>query len=163
MTDADHETMNCLNRLQVTRLSGPILNLCIQAQTPTDTAKAKSAGIESMINAPTQITTKRSLLDTTPQELLKDFIGIEEADAELNKKYQLVVPPSGLGISVVVALVVVAMMLLTFVILKAEDMLGSSEAYWEFFTAEILIVLGTNAAIISLIKVLRFRKINMQL
>ena len=161
MTDADHKTMNCLKRLQVTQLSRPILNLCIQAQTPTDTAKAKSTGIEPVIDAPTQIATKLSSLDTTPQESLKDFSEIKEADAdELNKKYQLAVPPSGLGISVVITLVLAAMTLLAFVILKAKDMLGSSEAYWRFFTAEILILLGINAAVFNLIKVLRFRKIN---
>ena len=67
-------------------------------------------------------------------------------------------PPNGLEISVLLTLVVSATTMLAFVILKAEDMLDSSEAYWSFFAAGIIILLGINAVIVNLIKVLRFKK-----
>jgi hypothetical protein len=59
---------------------------------------------------------------------------------------------------VVITLIVAALTMLAFVILKAEDMMDSSEAYWGFFAAAILILIGINAVVINLIKVLRFKK-----
>jgi len=70
------------------------------------------------------------------------------------------VPPNGLEINVVITLVVAAITMLAFVILKAEDMLDPSLAYWVFLAAAILMLLGINAVIINLIKVLRFKKID---
>ena len=67
-------------------------------------------------------------------------------------------PPNGLELSIVFTLVVAASAVLAFVILKAEDMLNSPEAYWGFLVAGILILLGINAVIMTLVKLLRFRK-----
>jgi hypothetical protein len=157
--DADQEIINCLKRLQIIHLTRPILDLCIQAQTPNDLSKAKSAGIESLIYIPDHITTKLNSLSATLDQSLKNFIDIKETDPEeLNKKHNLVVPPNGLELSVVITLVVAAFTMLAFIILKAEDMLGSSEAYYGFFTAGITLLLGINAIIINLIKLLRFKK-----
>lgn len=66
-------------------------------------------------------------------------------------------PPSALEASVVLTLSCAVITMLAFVILKAENMLDSSEAYWGFLTAGILVLLGINATIVNLIKLLRFR------
>lgn len=157
--NSDQEIINCLKRLQIITLTKPILNLSIQAQTPMELNKAKSAGVESVIDIPDGVSKKLNSLGTALECSQKDFTEIAETDAEeLNKKFNLVVPPNGLEISVVLTLVVAAFTILAFVILKAEDMLGSSEAYWGFFVAAILILLGINAVIINLVKLLRFKK-----
>ena len=115
--------------------------------------------MESIIDIPDQVSRKLNSLETALESALKDFTEIKETDAgELNKKLNLVVPPTGLEISVVLTLVVAAFTTLAFVILKAEDMMGSPEAYWGFFGAGILILLGINAVIINLVKLLRFKK-----
>lgn len=159
VNEADQEIIDYLKRLQNIKLTRRILALCSQAQTPADVNESKRAGVDSIIDLPATVSAKLSSLDTTFQESLKNFNEIKEADAEeLNKKYKLVVPPNGLEISLVITLVVAAITMLAFVILKAEDMLDSSVAYWGFLTAGILILLGINAVIINLIKVLRFKK-----
>jgi hypothetical protein len=155
----DQAVINFLKRLQVITLTKPILNLCVQAQTPSELSRAKSAGIESIIDIPVHISAKLNSLGTTLEQSLKNFTDIKEAEAEeLNRKFNLVVPPSGLEISVVITIVVSAFTMLAFILLKADDMLGSSEAYWGFFAAGIMILLGINAVVINLIKVLRFKK-----
>lgn len=157
--DANQEVLNSLKRLQIINLTRPILHLCIQVQTPHDLTKAKSAGVESIIAIPDQISAKLNSLAAILDKSLKEITDIKEVDAEeLNKKFNLVEPPHGLEISIVLTLVVAATAMLAFVILKAENMLGSSEAYWGFLTAGIMILIGVNAIIINLIKVLRFKK-----
>lgn len=157
--DDDQTIINCLKRLQVITLTRPILDLCIQAQSPSELTRAKSAGVESIINIPVQVSAKLDSLGTTLNQSLKDFTEVKETDAEeLNRKFNLVAPPNGLEISVVITIVVSALTMLAFILLKAEDMLGSSEAYWGFFTAGIMILLGINAVFINLFKILRFRK-----
>jgi hypothetical protein len=159
INNSDQEIINWLKRMQIITLTRPILELSIRAQTPLELSKAKSAGVESLIDIPDQISRKLNSLGTALESSLNDFTEIKETSTEeLNKKFNLVVPPTGLEISVVLTLVVAAFTVLAFVILKAEDMLGSPEAYWGFFSAGILILLGVNAVIINLIKLLRFRK-----
>jgi len=159
INDANQEIINGLKRLQIITLTKPILELCIRVQTPLELNAAKRAGVESLINIPDQISKKLNSLGTSLKSSLKDFTEIKETDAEeLNKKFNLVVPPNGLELSVVLTLVAAASAMLAFIILKAEDMLGSPVAYWGFFSAGILILLGINAVVINLIKLLRFRK-----
>ena len=159
INDADKEIIDWLKRLQIIALTKPILLLSIQAQTRLELNNAKSAGVESIIDIPDQVSRKLNSLETALESALKDFTEIKETDAgELNKKLNLVVPPTGLEISVVLTLVVAAFTTLAFVILKAEDMMGSPEAYWGFFGAGILILLGINAVIVNLVKFLRYRK-----
>lgn len=159
INDADKEIIDWLKRLQIIALTKPILFLSIQAQTRLELNNAKSAGVESIIDIPDQVSRKLNSLGTALESALKDFTEIKETDAgELNKKLNLVVPPTGLEISVVLTLVVAAFTTLAFVILKAEDMMGSPEAYWGFFGAGILILLGINAVIVNLVKFLRYRK-----
>lgn len=159
INDSDKEIIHWLKRLQIIALTKPILFLSIQAQTPLELNNAKSAGVESIIDIPDQVYRKLNSLETALESALKDFTEIKETDAgELNKKLNLVVPPTGLEISVVLTLVVAAFTTLAFVILKAEDMMGSPEAYWGFFGAGIFILLGINAVIVNLVKFLRFRK-----
>ena len=159
INDADKEIIDWLKRLQIIALTKPILFLSIQAQTRLELNNAKSAGVESIIDIPDQVSRKLNSLETALESALKDFTEIKETDAgELNKKLNLVVPPTGLEISVVLTLVVAAFTTLAFVILKAEDMMGSPEAYWGFFGAGILILLGINAVIVNLVKFLRYRK-----
>ena len=157
--DTNQEAMNYLKRLQIITITKPILTLGIQAQTIQDLNRAKAAGIESLIELPSHISTKLNALATTLEESDRNFNEVKEADAEeLCKKFSLVVPPNGLELSVALTLIVAAVTTLAFVILKAEDMLNSSEAYWGFLVAGILILLGINAVIINLVKLLRFRK-----
>jgi hypothetical protein len=157
--NSDQEIINWLKRMQIITLTRPILELSIRAQTPLELNKAKSAGVESLIYIPDQISRKLNSFETALKSSIKDFTEIKETSAEeLNKKFNLVVPPNGLEISVVLTLVVAAFTILAFVILKSEDMLGSPEAYWGFFGAGILTLLGINAIIINLIKLLRFKK-----
>lgn len=157
--DADQEIMDYLKRLQIITLTKPILALCAQVQMPQDINKVKAAGIDSIVRLPDQTLAKLNSLGKVLEESLKHFIEIKEVDAEeLNKKLNLVVPPTGLEISVVLTLVVAAFTMLAFIMMKAEDMLGSSEAYWGFFAAGIVILFGINAVIINLIKLLRFKK-----
>ena len=157
--NSDQEITNSLKRLQVITLTKHILYLCVQAQTPVELNKAKSAGVESVIDIPDGVSKKLNSLGTALESSQKDYTEILETDAEeLNKKFNLVVPPNGLEISVVLTLVVAAFTVLAFVILKSEDMLGSSEAYWGFFVAAILILLGINAVIINFVKLLSFKK-----
>jgi len=159
INDADKEIIDWLKRLQIIALTKPILFLSIQAQTRLELNNAKSAGVESIIDIPDQVSRKLNSLETALESALKDFTEIKETDAgELNKKLNLVVPPTGLEISVVLTLVVAAFTTLAFVILKAEDIMGSPEAYWGFFGAGILILLGINAVIVNLVKFLRYRK-----
>ena len=159
INDADKEIIDWLKRLQIIALTKPILFLSIQAQTRLELNNAKSAGVESIIDIPDQVSRKLNSLETALESALKDFTEIKETDAgELNKKLNLVVPPTGLEISIVLTLVVAAFTTLAFVILKAEDMMGSPEAYWGFFGAGILILLGINAVIVNLVKFLRYRK-----
>ena len=159
INDADKEIIDWLKRLQIIALTKPILFLSIQAQTRLELNNAKSAGVESIIDIPDQVSRKLNSLETALESALKDFTEIKETDAgELNKKLNLVVPPTGLEISVVLTLVVAAFTTLAFVILKAEDMMGSPEAYWGFFGAGIFILLGINAVIVNLVKFLRYRK-----
>ncbi len=159
INDADKEIIDWLKRLQLIALTKPILFLSIQAQTRLELNNAKSAGVESIIDIPDQVSRKLNSLETALESALKDFTEIKETDAgELNKKLNLVVPPTGLEISIVLTLVVAAFTTLAFVILKAEDMMGSPEAYWGFFGAGILILLGINAVIVNLVKFLRYRK-----
>jgi hypothetical protein len=159
INDADKEIIDWLKRLQIIALTKPILFLSIQAQTRLELNNAKSAGVESIIDIPDQVSRKLNSLETALESALKDFTEIKETDAgELNKKLNLVVPPTGLEISVVLTLVVAAFTTLAFVILKAQDMMGSPEAYWGFFGAGILILLGINAVIVNLVKFLRYRK-----
>ena len=159
INDSDKEIIHWLKRLQIIALTKPILFLSIQAQTRLELNNAKSSGVESIIDIPDQVSRKLNSLETALESALKDFTEIKETDAgELNKKLNLVVPPTGLEISVVLTLVVAAFTTLAFVILKAEDMMGSPEAYWGFFGAGIFILLGINAVIVNLVKFLRFRK-----
>ena len=159
INDADKEIIDWLKRLQIIALTKPILFLSIQAQTRLELNNAKSAGVESIIDIPDQVSRKLNSLETALESALKDFTEIKETDAgELNKKLNLVVPPTGLEISIVLTLVVAAFTTLAFVILKAEDMMGSPEAYWGFFGAGISILLGINAVIVNLVKFLRYRK-----
>jgi hypothetical protein len=159
INNSDQEIINWLKRMQIITLTRPILELSIRAQTPLELNKAKSAGVESLIDIPEQISSKLNSLGTALETSLKDFTEIKETGTEeLNKKFNLVVPPTGLNISVVLTLFVAALTVLVFVILKAEDMLDSPEAYWGFFSAGILILLGINAVIINLVKSLRFKK-----
>ena len=159
INDADKEIIDWLKRLQIIALTKPILFLSIQAQTRLELNNAKSAGVESIIDIPDQVSRKLNSLETALESALKDFTEIKETDAgELNKKLNLVVPPTGLEISLVLTLVVAAFTTLAFVILKPEDMMGSPEAYWGFFGAGILILLGINAVIVNLVKFLRYRK-----
>ena len=159
INNSDQEIIHWLKRMQIITLTRPILELSIQAQTPLELNKAKSAGVESLIYIPDEISRKLNSLETALKSSLKDFTEIKETSTEeLNKKFNLVVPPNGLEISVVLTLVVAAFTILAFVILKSEDMLGSPEAYWGFFCAGILTLLGINAVIINLIKLLRFKK-----
>lgn len=157
--DAGQEIMEYLKRLQVITLTKPVLAACIQAQTPQDLNQAKNAGIDSIINLPDHVSKKLDSLGTTLEESQAEFTTIKEVDAEeLNKKFNLVVSPSGLETSVVLTLFFLAVTALAFVTLKAKDMLGSSEAYWGFLTAGIIIALCVNAVILNLIKLLRFKK-----
>ncbi|MDA9824242.1 hypothetical protein N9D03_01240 [Alphaproteobacteria bacterium] len=157
--DSDQEIMGRLKRLQIITLTKPILGLSIRAQTPQELNEAKRAGVESFINIPDEISRKLNSLETALEASLKDFTEIKDTDAEeLCKKFNLVVPPNGLELSIVFTLVVAASAVLAFVILKAEDMLNSPEAYWGFLVAGILILLGINAVIMTLVKLLRFRK-----
>jgi hypothetical protein len=159
VSDSDKEIIDSLKRLQIIALTKPILYLCIQAQTPLELNNAKSAGVESIIDIPDQVSGTLNSLETALESSLKDFTEIKETDAEeLNKKLNLVVPPAGLEISVVLTLVVAAFTTLAFVILKAENMTSSPEAYWGFFGAGILILFGINAVVVNLVKFLRYRK-----
>jgi hypothetical protein len=159
INDADQEIMSRLKRLQIIALTKPILALCAQVQTSQDLNKAKNAGIDSIIELPSHISAKLNSLETTLEESEKKNTETKETDAEeLCKKFNLVVPPSGLEASVVLTLSCAAITMLAFVIFKAENMLDSSEAYWGFLTAGILILLGINATIINLIKLLKFKK-----
>ena len=63
----------------------------------------------------------------------------------------------------VLTLIVAAATTLAFLILKAGDMLGSSEAYWGFLVSGIMVLLGLNSIIINLVKLLQFKKIETQL
>ncbi len=157
--DADQGVMDFLKRLQVITLTRPILSVCTHAETPLDINKAKSAGIDSIIRLPDHISKKLSSLGTTLEKSQSDITEIKEADAEeLAKKFNLVVAPSGLETSVVLTLVFLAITMLAYVTLKAKGMLGSSESYWGFLIAGLSILLGVNAVIINLIKLLRFKK-----
>ena len=139
INNSDQEIIHWLKRMQIITLTRPILELSIQAQTPLELNKAKSAGVESLIYIPDEISRKLNSLETALKSSLNNFTEIKETSTEeLNKKFNLVVPPTGLEISVVLTLVVAAFTILSFVILKSEDMLGSPEAYWGFFSAGIL-------------------------
>ena len=159
INNSDQEIINWLKRIQIITLTRPILELSIQIETPLELNKAKSAGVESLIYIPDEISRKLNSLETALKSSLKDFTEIKETSTEeLNKKFNLVVPPNGLEISMVLTLVVAAFTILAFVILKSEDMLGYPEAYWGFLSAGILTLLGINAVIINLVKLLRFKR-----
>jgi len=159
MNDTDQGILDCLKRLQVIKLTRPILNLCIQSQTRSELNQAKNAGIETVIDIPDPVFKKLNSLDATYEEYLREFTDIKEADAEeLNKKFNLVTPPHGPELSLVLTLVVAAFTILAFIMVKAEGMMDSAEAYWGFFIAGILILFGINAVAINLIKLLKFKK-----
>lgn len=167
--DAGQEIVEYLKRLQIITLTKPILAACIQAQTPQDLNKATNAGINSIINLPDHVSKKLDSLRAILEESQAGVTTIKEVDAEeLNKKFNLVVSPSGLEISVVLtlfflAVTALAVTALAYVTLKAKVMLGTSEAYWGFLNAGIIITFCVNAVILNLIKLLRFKKIEIQL
>lgn len=157
--DADREIMVHLKRLQVIMLTKPILVSCMQAKTPQDLNKVKGAGIESFLEMPNHISTKLNSLATNLDESDRNLTEIRDAGAyELSKKFNLVAPPKGLEFSLLLTMIFAAVTFLAFIILKAKHMLGTTEAYWGFFSAGIFILLGVNAVIINLVKVLRFNK-----
>lgn len=68
VSDADTEVLSYLTRLQLIKLTRPILDHCTQAQTPDELAQAKSADLESIIDIPDQISAKLNSLDAALQE-----------------------------------------------------------------------------------------------
>lgn len=159
LAKTDQITFGHLKRLHTISLSTSILDLAIGADSLDDLKAAKVAGVETIIDLPDNITAK---LFAFNERLSRSFQTLNELKAmateDLVNEFKLVLPPTGLQVSLLMTLIFAAITVLSFVILTVNKLINSSEAYWIFFVGGMAVFVSANAVVINLVKKIKFNK-----
>ena len=160
ISESNHKkTFEALKRLQVVRMTKPILELAIQANSHSELSAAKSAGVESLIDISSGAIARLNTLEQNLNASRDNLKDLQEMEVKaLIKKFSLAEPPKGLEVSVLFTLFVAAITTLLFVFLSVKDMLDSSEGYWGLFAGGILFLIGLNFCVTIGIRVVKFKK-----